>query len=667
MFKHLQKLLLFAALCVPWAMQSQVSLPYSTGFESGEDDSWTIVNDATNGWYIGAAAHHTGSMGLYISDNSGTSNAYTNSATQFSYAYRDIQVTNAGQIAISFDWLAYGESNYDYLRAWLAPATATLTAGADPEGGTNAYSYRESTPAGWTDLGGKMNLQSSWQTTVATANVTAGTYRLVFMWANDGSGGTTPPAAIDNVIVTELSCPQPTGLVALPSAEDIDISWMPGGDESEWKLVISGGSDNIVQYLTDTFYTVTDLTPQTLYSIAVYAICGVGDTSLATTTSVRTTCLPIQTLPYTQNFDAVTTSTTAATGVQVPCWDYIMTGSSTYQTGSYLPQVYYSTTYANSGSYSYRLYGEGYHMLPPMPVDLNQLQLKFADYTTSDSYGLVVGVMEGTTFVPIQTINTPASTHVTHTVYFNNYTGTSRIIAFRNYYTTSTTIYYSYHYLDDIEVDNIPACPDIVSHSVTATASAARITWNYDANFGVTPEEYTVSYSLLSDSLAGATTTTVTDPIVMITGLTPDSAYMVSIMTSCTDGDGRAYIFTFNTQTLPCLEWDTTDTGGSSSPTATYVVGTPGTSTTNVMPVNGAYNYSYCNHLILRSEIPTVPQGTTYFSGIDFQYAGTTPMVSKTNCTIYMCHTTMTVCDNFANPADLVLVYEGPLNCTTTG
>ena len=42
-------------------------------------------------------------------------------------------------------------------------------------------------------------------------------------------------------------------------------------------------------------------------------------------------------------------------------------------------------------------------------------------------------------------------------------------------------------------------------------------------------------------------------------------------------------------------------------------------------------------------------------------------MVSKTNCTIYMCHTTMTTCTDFANPADLVLVYEGPLNCTAQG
>ena len=133
-----------------------------------------------------------------------------------------------------------------------------------------------------------------------------------------------------------------------------------------------------------------------------------------------------------------------------------------YSSASYVPQVYYGSTYAISGRYSLRLYGVGYTMLPPMPTSLDSLMLSFSHYKSSSYYDLEVGVMEGNTFVPVQTITTPASTHrQEHTVYFNNYHGNSRIIAFRNFYTTSTTSNYSYHYIDDVQVDYLPSCAPV--------------------------------------------------------------------------------------------------------------------------------------------------------------------------------------------------------------
>ena len=561
---------------------------------------------------------------------------------------------------MQFDWKCEGESTYDFLRVAMASASTALP---------TAYSSWTSTsvPTNFVavDGGNKLNLSgTSWTTLLTTVSVPApGVYRLLFVWRNDGSLYYQPPAAVDNIIITELTCPKPTALVALPSNDEIDISWNPGGQEAEWMVVVTSADDTVVEYVTDTFLTVSSLDEQTLYHLAVYAICDAGDTSFAATADVRTTCSPLDSLPYLQNFDNLTTSTTAATGVPAPCWDAILTGTATYQTGSYVPQVYYSSTYAHSGIYCYRLYGIGYHMLPPMPVSLDSLQLTFWDYTTNTSYGLEVGVMEGSTFIPIEVITSPTSTKTEHTVYFGSYTGNSRIIAFRNYYTSGTSTYYSYHYIDDIEVKLIPSCPDIASHAVNTTASSARIRWDYNHDLGITPDEYEVSYGFASDGLQGATSVTATEPELVITGLEPDTSYIVSIATVCTDGNGEIYTFTFNTKSLPCVAWD--DSGVPSSPEATYVVGTPGSSSVSVMPVNGDYNYSYCNHLILRSEISAVPSGTTYFSGIDFQYSGTAPMTAKTDCAIYMCHTSMTVCNDFADTGDLVLVYEGPLNCST--
>jgi hypothetical protein len=178
-----------------------------------------------------------------------------------------------------------------------------------------------------------------------------------------------------------------------------------------------------------------------------------------------------------------------------------------------------------------------------------------------------------------------------------------------------------------------------------------------------------VSYGYASDSLVSPTTVTVTDPELVLTGLVDDTAYMVSITPVCTDGSVASEVFTFTTQALPCLEWDTTGFGG---PTDTLTVGTPGTSTTNVMPINTTANYSYTQHLILASHIATT--GPTNFSGIAFDYAYSQPMTHATNCQIYMGNTTRSTF-TVSSPADsafvpysqLQLVYSGPLNCTTNG
>ena len=58
--------------------QTATSLPYSTGFEDATDNaSWQFANATVNKWCIGAAANHGGSNALYISNDGGTTNKYT--------------------------------------------------------------------------------------------------------------------------------------------------------------------------------------------------------------------------------------------------------------------------------------------------------------------------------------------------------------------------------------------------------------------------------------------------------------------------------------------------------------------------------------------------------------------------------------------------------------
>ena len=91
MFKHLQKLLLIAALLVPWVTQAQTpgdlvsTFPYTCDFESTSvSGSWVTVNGTQiNGWYIGTAVNATtgGSTSLYVSADNGVSNAYSSDPT----------------------------------------------------------------------------------------------------------------------------------------------------------------------------------------------------------------------------------------------------------------------------------------------------------------------------------------------------------------------------------------------------------------------------------------------------------------------------------------------------------------------------------------------------------------------------------------------------------
>ena len=353
--------------------------------------------------------------------------------------------------------------------------------------------------------------------------------RLAIKNYNTGTGNTSVHYIDDLVIDLAPACIPIQNLRATYLVgNEATIEWMRSNANSytvEYGLHgFTFGTGTVLTTPTRSI-SLTGLSAQTQYDLYVCSPC---DTVFYTFT---TPCATV-TLPYSENFDSYTTSTTAATGVYVPCWSQIMTGTSTYQTGSYLPQIYYSSTYANSGSYSYRLYGIGYHMLPPMPTSLDSLQLSFSDYTTSASYGLEVGIMEGNTFIPVQVITSPASTHTDYTVYFGTYTGNSRIIAFRNYYTTSTTTYYSYHYIDDIEVDYLPTCPPVLALQVvpgTTTTTSASIDWT-DL---VTAPTWEVEYSangVTNSIFVNAHPAT-------INGLTPSTAYSVRVRPICSATD----------------------------------------------------------------------------------------------------------------------------------
>ena len=259
------------------------TFPYMTGFEATAPDNnnWIINNQRDgNGWYIGNATDNGGSQALYISQDNGTTNTYEITTSSYSYAARALSFPDSGAYSFSFDWKAYGESNYDFLFAWLAPGDATFPAGSYPG---DMESYTDN-PTGWINLnpeGGKLNLDSTWSTVTDTVNVTAGRYFLVFMWRNDLSMGTNPPAAIDNIVVTDgtvFVCDAPVIDTMIIDENYITVDFSAEAENFEVAIVEGEWAEPLVadSAITGNTYTFTGLTASTTYAIGLRSVCAEG-------------------------------------------------------------------------------------------------------------------------------------------------------------------------------------------------------------------------------------------------------------------------------------------------------------------------------------------------------------------------------------------------------
>ncbi len=291
------------------------SHPYSQDFETNND--WGFANGTlTNQWCWGGATNNGGQKSMYVSKDGGTTYEYAHGNTAI-YASKLFNFAQ-GTYTFFFDWNAKGESNYDYLRVALAPGDVEFTAG------TNLYTGVGTTtlPNNWIALdgGSKLNLSDGWQTQSAEASV-SGTYTMVFIWRNDGSGGTTIPAAIDNISISYMTCPRPTGLTASNiGGHTATLSWTENGTATNW----------VLQYATNNAFTenftetnvggtaskdLSGLSPETKYYARVKSVLGSDESSWSDVKDFTTTATCEKpTLSYVPNSNTAYTGTVSWTG-----------------------------------------------------------------------------------------------------------------------------------------------------------------------------------------------------------------------------------------------------------------------------------------------------------------------------------------------------------------
>ena len=223
--------------------------------------------------------------------------------------------------------------------------------------------------------------------------------------------------------------------------------------------------------------TITGLSPNTTYYVRAYANYDAG-TAYGNEVSFTTNGCSDISLPYTENFDSYTSSTTASTGVQPDCWNLVL--SDVPMTDANRPQLYYKSSYAHSGSYSLLLNYRGVYAMPALSenVPMNRVKLEMYLRQPKPYYALEVGAWEDDgTFVPVTTFNNNGTGVEFVECDFSSYTGNARRIAFRNVLSDETNYNYSYNYIDDIVLTEIcdpislPYTEDFESFTASTTAS----------------------------------------------------------------------------------------------------------------------------------------------------------------------------------------------------
>jgi hypothetical protein len=303
--------------------QIPATLPYTQNFAS--NDFGFVNGSQTNKWAYGTATGNPANA-IYVSNDGGTTNAYTVTSASVVHAYRDIAIPSGSTNAtFNFDWKGFGESSYDYLRVWLVPTSFIPTAGTQITAGS-----------GRIQVGGNLNQQSSWQTysnsSLDVSTFAGQTMRLVFEWRNDASAGTNPPAAVDNIYFDIPTCLATTATVATNiTATTASANWSTAtgswiieyGPTATFGTPGTGATAGNVNNTVVTASNVstiglTGLTASTGYSYVVRQDCSGGGNGYSANSNVitfTTACLPAS-IPFSEGFESGYTDQTAVGG----CW-----------------------------------------------------------------------------------------------------------------------------------------------------------------------------------------------------------------------------------------------------------------------------------------------------------------------------------------------------------
>ena len=445
--------------------------------EIGNVPEAQFVNGTINAWVHGTATNNPAGEGgaIYISNDGGTTNAYTTNVESRNYFTTLVAFPTDGSVAfrISFDWRCSGEGTaYDYLKVYMVPVEYELSHGNEP-----ASRYA---------ITGNLNGSTNWNTkniTLDAAGRLGTMQKLVFMWRNDYSNGNPPPAAIDNLSITSLSCIAPASIAYQrtenPSEMIINIT-SSNPTETTYQIEYKPVSADEWQTETSTelSYTLTGLELGTEYEYRVAALCD-GNMTDYVSGSFITNCAAVQELPYTNSFSGIFTGT--GIGISGPlCW-INLSSESNYKWSTTRQEAdeasndgdRYALAYNGDSYGDSRPFVSEWIFTPAFEFDGEQrLQFETALYygwereVTLDIFALDVSENDLTSRA-----DTANATYLTSVTIAGSAWSEKEIIL-SNVETTSRLAFAIRHnaakfYIDNLRINQAPPCPDV--HGLTAT------------------------------------------------------------------------------------------------------------------------------------------------------------------------------------------------------
>lgn len=462
----------------PWSyletktLAGGANLPYFCDFsDSTEINSWVISNgDASNKWIIGQSVNQSPISGysLYVSNNGGLTNTYKsqypegNSTVSASRLF--ILDGSTGYI-LNFNSRIGGDISKDYLKVYVVDEDTIFNGSKNgPYFGNKDYSI------GNYLFGGNNGSNPTYPHFCKHTNVdsinnhtiylpylgqSGKIKKLVFVWNNNNVSDYQPAAAIDNISIIANNCYPPELISNNITNTSLNLSWIKHISDSSWYLyykVLDSISYDSIHIINDTNIIINNLLPNTNYNLYIRKDCDSILSSLSPIITIKTLCNPIVTLPIIEDFEGYQASS------YVDCW---------YRIGNInnWPSVSNLSGSKKALSLYYPGYSSGtssYAILPLLDssININSLFLNFK--MRSDKEQVIVGIMsdnnDESTFDSIATFSTPADYQFYQkSVYFNNYTGNGKYIAFKaKSSNTKNNIYQVF--IDDIYIDNYFNC-----------------------------------------------------------------------------------------------------------------------------------------------------------------------------------------------------------------
>lgn len=360
------------------------------------------------------------------------------------------------------------------------------------------------------------------------------------------------------------------------SKSSIDISWTPGGDETQWLIGYTATSslgttveDTLV--VTSPRCTISGLLSATLYNLSAFvrAICTNGDTSEVVSLAnyaFITECDALTSLPYTMGFEDDEIILDYSTSFYYPlCWkrynDYTDTIFDLY---AHYPYVSTYSSDAHTGNHGLNGTISSNHatnsivILPQIDTTVfqaNQLRVKFwarEDYQNQSTTLYLVAMTDPADFstcVTVDSVTVSGNVWSEYQMNLADYEDNGSYIGIN--FTNVSNPTWSTTYIDDLELGLIPPCPDIEKGiSVTnVTDTSAVVTVNDDSL--ASPWQYAIGTA--DASLSSLIPVDVSTVSVTINGLLPNTSYDIYARYNCS---GIVYgtwtnVITFTTTAVP--------------------------------------------------------------------------------------------------------------------